>query len=502
MKTLNFEPRTLNFSCAAVALALTVCNNGTAQIQQAWVARYNNGIPNSTHEAVKMVLDATGNIYVTAFSRNTNANLGYVTIKYAPNGNQLWASRFDSNTYPSATPFGLALDNSNNVIVTGNVLTIKYDTNGNQIWTVPYSGTALAVDTNGNVAVTGFGTSFNTVKLNPSGSNLWQETFQASCGAAVGQAISVDTSGNFYVAGNCPYFCENEVVDYELLIIKYAADGNQSWTSSYAGQGNWQVGGSTLDSADNLYLVADDNGGGHFVVLMWSANGALNWASGLTSSLGAQSHGIEVDSNRNVDVTGQINYSYNYALGTYNYYYGTFKLSTSGNPMWTNSFPQPPTGSSVATSIAVDNANSVYVTGYSPGTNSSNDIVTIKYGRNGNQLWLQRYHGPGSGNDAGNAIAVDNNGNVYVTGYEATAAGGTEIVTIKYSPVTLKKQANGSFLLQAQGPPGESFDIQASANLINWLDLGTVIADTNGLMQFADTNASNFTSRYYITNPQ
>jgi streptogramin lyase len=156
----------------------------------------------------------------------------------------------------------------------------------------------------------------------------------------------------------------------------------------------------------------------------------------------------------------------------------------------------------VATSIAVDSANNSYVTGYSPGTNSSNDIVTIKYDPNGNQIWLQRYHGPGSGNAAGNAIAVDSNGNVYVTGYEATAAGGTEMVTIKYSPITVQKRSDGSFLLQAQGSPGESFDIQASTNLLNWLDLGSVFADTNGLMQYADTNASNFTSRYYITSPQ
>jgi hypothetical protein len=42
--------------------------------------------------------------------------------------------------------------------------------------------------------------------------------------------------------------------------------------------------------------------------------------------------------------------------------------------------------------------------------------VTIKHGPSGNQVWLQRYKGPGKGDDAGNAIAVDSNGNVYVTG--------------------------------------------------------------------------------------
>ena len=40
-----------------------------------------------------MSLDTAGNIYVTGFSQSGYRQQGYVTIKYAPNGNQLWASR-------------------------------------------------------------------------------------------------------------------------------------------------------------------------------------------------------------------------------------------------------------------------------------------------------------------------------------------------------------------------------------------------------------------------
>jgi hypothetical protein len=170
--------------------------------------------------------------------------------------------------------------------------------------------------------------------------------------------------------------------------------------------------------------------------------------------------------------------------------------------MWTNFYPIGPVPPSAALGIALDAADNSYVTGYSPGSNSANDIVTIKYDPNGNQIWLQRYNGPGNGNDAGNAIAVDKSGNIYVTGYDTTAAGGTEIVTIKYSPVTLQKRADGSVLLQAQGFPGESFNIQASTDLQSWLDLGIVTADTNGLMQFDDTNAPNYPARFYVTFPQ
>jgi hypothetical protein len=107
-----------------------------------------------------------------------------------------------------------------------------------------------------------------------------------------------------------------------------------------------------------------------------------------------------------------------------------------------------------------------------------------------------------AGNIYVTGFSQDNNGNVYVTGYDTTAAGGTEIVTIKYSPVTLQKRSDGTFILEAQGYPGESFDLQASSDLQSWLDLGTSTADTNGLMQFDDTNAANYPARFYLTNPQ
>jgi hypothetical protein len=152
-------------------------------------------------------------------------------------------------------------------------------------------------------------------------------------------------------------------------------------------------------------------------------------------------------------------------------------------------------------SIAIDSADNSYVTGYAPGVNGSNDIVTIAYDTNGRQLWLERYDGAAHGDDAGNAIAVDNNGNVHVAGYETTTSGGTEMVLIKYSPVTVKAQAGG-ILLQAQGGPGEPFDIRASTNLTSWSDIATDNADSNGLMQFLDTNAGQFPWRFYLANPQ
>src|SRR5580700_10606243 len=67
-----------------VLTALLIISAG-AQVQQAWVARYNNGITNGTNQAVKLALDSYGDIIVTGFSQNTKNQLGYVIVKYEPN---------------------------------------------------------------------------------------------------------------------------------------------------------------------------------------------------------------------------------------------------------------------------------------------------------------------------------------------------------------------------------------------------------------------------------
>jgi len=488
------------------------CLSASAQIQQAWVARYNNGITNGTNQVAKMALDTLGNIYITGFSGNSLSNLGYATIKYAPNGTLLWAARYDSTNYPSAAPSSLVLDNSNNVIVTGSALTVKYDTNGNQLWTAHCAGTALAADTNGNIVVTGFGTNFNTVKLSPRGSNLWTTTY-IDVGPTIGQAIVLDGSGNAYVSGSDTFYYLTYWVGPYLIsdpmltvtTIKYDSNGNQLWKASQqTGQTTGvQVEGAALDSGYNLYVLSDFYPNGErYSTLKYDSNGNLTWSAYPNNNGWSISHGLVLDQNLNVILTGQIPSNFlpnNYPL----FSYGTITLGTNGSTSWVRLFPVSAVATNVATCLALDQGNSVYVTGYSPGTNSGNDIVTIKYDNNGNQIWLQRYNGPGNGDDEGNAIAVDASGNVYVAGYETTAAGGTEFVTIKYAPGPfLKKEANGSFLLQAVGAGGENFDFQASTNLVNWQDLGTNTADSNGLVQFVDTNAPFFPYRFYLTSPR
>jgi hypothetical protein len=349
---------------------------------------------------------------------------------------------------------------------------VKYDSQGNRLWILAYAGTALAVDSNANIYVAGVGTNFNTVKLSPTGSNMWLTT-HVNAGPSVAQSVLVDAENSVYVSGLDSYMWV-ELSEWDpqdgywavaLTTIKYGSNGNQIWAASqipYYNLYNVKVVGAVLDSATNLYVAgnfSDEYPFAPYFTCKYASDGTLMWTASPASGDGynaAQS--MALNRLNEVVLTGVIYQGNNYSPPYISF--GTLELSTNGTTAWTDFYPEVTTTTNVGTAIAVDSANNSYVTGYSPGTNTFNDIVTIKYGPNGNQIWLQRYNGPGNGNDAGNAIAVDNNGNVYVTGYDTTAAGGTEIVLIKYSPVTLQRRADGTVLLEAQGSPGESFDIQ------------------------------------------
>lgn len=113
--------------------------------------------------------------------------------------------------------------------------------------------------------------------------------------------------------------------------------------------------------------------------------------------------------------------------------YATIKYSPTGERLWIarygNGFRSFPTG------IVSDASNNIYVTGYSCGQMEcySTDYLTVKYDANGNQVWTRSYNNGGP--DYATAIALDDSGNVYVTGQSCNfngACAGYDIATIKY----------------------------------------------------------------------
>ncbi len=91
-------------------------------------------------------------------------------------------------------------------------------------------------------------------------------------------------------------------------------------------------------------------------------------------------------------------------------HYGTVKYDPLGRQSWAALYGNY---YAAASALALDTQGNVYVTGWSRQFGHIDyDYATVKYGPDGRQLWDARYNGPGNGNDAAAAIAVDGDGNV------------------------------------------------------------------------------------------
>ncbi len=191
-----------------------------------------------------------------------------------------------------------------------------------------------------------------------------------------------------------------------------------------------------------------------FLIIFFSAGYCYSQMSG---SVGTA---VAADKNGNCYVTGYTNaYSSNYD-------YVTVKYNSHGDTVWTAIYNGESNDDDKAFGIAVDDAGNVYVTGYSYSSRSGYDYLTIKYNSSGTQQWAARYDGTGNDEDKAFGIAVDNDGNIYVTGKSKGSTSGFDYVTVKYA-------SDGSTLWTDRYDGSSSSDDEADAITID--KLGNII---------------------------
>jgi hypothetical protein len=273
---------------------------------------------------------------------------------------------------------------------------------------------ALAVDKKGSVYLAGTTTSrsfplknaFQTtnsgrdeaffLKLTPDGKGLVFSSYLGGSGYDEGKRIALDASGSVYVAG------ETNSMDFPTLkaykkisrgnwnafVSKFASDGKTMIYSTYLGgssQGELELRGLTVDSTGAAYLSGETEdrdfpvqnafqpkygGGGTdcFITKLSPSGDRLDYSSYLGGSSADESNGVAVDSAGAAYLTGAAE--------------GPFPVK--------NAFQKSRKGNA--------------------------DAFVTKFAPNGKTLIYSTYLG-GFGKDYGLGIAVDENGNAYITGY-------------------------------------------------------------------------------------
>lgn len=360
-----------------------------------------------------------------------------------------WVRYFNSGGTNGDDVTAMALDTSGNVIVTGtihttnqntNFCTVKYNPAGVLQWSAIYNGpgsnsidnaVAVGVDKKNNIYVagnsesTGFLTDdYCVVKYSSSGVQLWVARYNGTAnGVDDPNSIAVDKFGNVYVTG------QSEQVNGwdDWLTVKYDSSGIFQWAKYYNGPTNNEDVATSivLDDSCNVYVGGDRRGASSFetTVIKYSSNGTQQWiAINSMSNRNYFGNCLTIDKFQNIYIAGDERIS-----GNGNYY--VIKYSSNGVQQWLSRYTTP-TSSNDPFAIAIDSNLNVLVTGYSY-ENNNRGYCTVKYNNSGVQQWVQIYNGVGNSYDEVHGICVDTQGNIYITGISINTE--NDFVTIKYS---------------------------------------------------------------------
>jgi len=243
-------------------------------------------------------------------------------------------------------------------------------------------------------------------------------------------AIALDNSGNVYVTG----ISQDSGTGRDYATVKYDSSGVEQWVATYNGPGNSSDGAYAigLDNLGNVYVTGVSEGSGtgsDYATVKYNSSGVEQWVARYNGPANSYdvAYAIAVDNLGNIYVTGSSE-----ASGLDNYDYATIKYNALGVEQWVARYDTSGGTWDDAYAIALDNAGNVYVTGKSISARGFG-YVTVKYDSSGVEQWVARYNGPGNSNDVALAIALDNAGNVYVTGASWGSGTGHDYATIKYS---------------------------------------------------------------------
>jgi uncharacterized delta-60 repeat protein len=352
--------------------------------------------------------------------------------------------------FASESPQALTHENSRHVDAQVRGLDeISFSTSGGvqEAWVARYDGPgndfdaaeAIAADSSGNVYVTGrssdpdFSTHYATVKYNSAGQEQWVARYYGPTNYQdAPTAIAIDNAGNVYVTG----YSFGSANNYDFATIKYSPAGQEQWVARYNGPNNGDDGaeGIAVDGSGNVYVTGvsrNADGFSDYVTIKYDSAGQELWVARYYSRPGNypdEAAAIAIDASGNAYVTGT---SLFYTAASYDF--GTIKYNPAGQQQWVARYNGSGNRDDYPVAIAVDNSGNVYVTGSSWGSGTDYDYATIKYNSAGQQEWVARYNGPQNGSDYPRAIVIDNSDNVYVTGESMELDSGFDYATVKYN---------------------------------------------------------------------
>ena len=297
-------------------------------------------------------------------------------------------------------------------------------------------------------------------------------------------AIAVDSDGDIYVTGKG----QSDSTSLDFATVKYTSAGIEQWVARYNGPDNLDdvATAITVDIEKNVYVTGSSGGG--YATVKYDAAGIEQWSARYKSpgDFDEIPAAITVDSAGNIYVTGE---GIAQTAGL-NYESATVKYNSSGVQQWViyHGFVGNGTVQHQVVKLAMDNSGNFYVAGpgFTPGTMI--DFTTIKYNSNGIEQWRSLYTAPnapsGAGDDFIGDLHIDQLGNIYVTGSSTSCSSPCDTIRSVYATVKYNSSGQEQWAARSNGSMPTDLTVDVFGNVLVTGSTGTVKYDPNGVEQW------------------
>lgn len=339
-------------------------------------------------------------------------------------GHATWSKRFGDASDDQGGKH-VAIDGAGNVLVTGE-----------------FSG---GVDLGGGRLESAGSTDVFLAKLDGDGHHLWSQRFGGT-DRDQSSAVTVDRAGDVLVSGEFEGGIDfggvhlDSAGGTDVFLAKLDGSGNHVWSKRFGGEGDDYSGGLACDSAGNVYLAGSFEGSADFggaslqsagegdvyVAKLDAAGGPL-WSKRFGGGGEQHAHSLAIDPTGGVLVTGAFEGAVDFGGGPLHSAGGfdvfLVKLDASGEHLWSRRFGG--TSNDFSAEVAVDDAGNVLVTGWFAGTVDFGDGpvhagcsggFVVKLDAHGHHVWSRAFADGAGGSGVGFGVAVDGAGNVLLTG--------------------------------------------------------------------------------------
>lgn len=454
--------------CTCAGLAIMP---GSLSAQSAiWTNRY-NGAGDNSDRFNQLVPDATGNLYATGYTVKAGQGKDVLLAKLNSAGDTLWTRTYNYLSNLDDEANFVAIDPAGDIVIAGysdagssstktDILLAKFSPDGTMIWLSRYNYTtanedelpaALAIDGSGNIFLTGRSDhDANNIDdcLTLKYSNTGVLSFEARYDQGStdrGAGVVPDQSGGCVITGRT-----NNGVNDDIMTVAYDAAGIQTWQVVFSGPGGDDRGqGIVRDLSGNIYITgirasADDD---DFVTVKYNATGTQQWFKIVNGGDNDRVTTIKIDAADNIYVTGQSDTD---PSGNTNYDFRTVAYSSAGIVLWNTVTANPVGQEDVPGDIWIDGFGNAYITGKSDAAGGGAidyEWMTVKLNNLGVQQWLKYYNGTSpNAEDIPGSIYADASGNVWVAGSVDFTSTQKDATALKYSSagvVLVTKTING-----------------------------------------------------------